>query len=71
MPLPIPRDVSPTPATVVVLPDDNVELVPSPEEIVGLTPQRIASLAELPARQQAPLFYRGDAEQPRFSGQIR
>jgi hypothetical protein len=71
LPLPVPQDVAPAPATIVVLPDDNLQLIPTPEEMTGLTPQQIALPIKLPRRQQPPLCYRGDAEQARFVGQIR
>ncbi|MBQ6829360.1 MAG: hypothetical protein IJO46_15225, partial [Thermoguttaceae bacterium] len=56
------------PSTVVVAPVDAVELTPTPERCVDLTPKPLRALApalELPQLQQAPLVYqtrrRGDA----------
>lgn len=62
--LPRPRADSQAPANVVVLPADNVELTPTSEATVGLVRQPTAPPLELPARQQAPLFYRdrGDSQ---------
>ncbi|MFV2068045.1 MAG: hypothetical protein ACC645_13815, partial [Pirellulales bacterium] len=64
--LPVPLDCLAAPSTVVVLPDDNVQLVPQSESTVGLTPQRIAPLVDLPPRQQAAFYYQGDPEKTRF-----
>ncbi len=58
--LPRPRANLVSPATVVVLPADNIELAPDPEATVGLIRQQVAPSLELPPRQRAPLFYRGE-----------
>ena len=48
------------PATVTVVPDDNIELIPLPGRLKGLTPKKSAGFhptIELPSREQAPLVY--------------
>ena len=59
------------PAAVVVLPDDNVELIPNDKAMAGLTRQLVSPQMKLPARQQAPLFYRADAANPMFTSAFR
>jgi hypothetical protein len=60
--LPKPQASTLLPATIVVLPADNVVLTPRPEEIQGLTPETSRPVLELPPRQQAPLYYRDRAD---------
>jgi len=64
--LPIPVHCVAVPSAVVVLPDDNVQLVPQSGAMVGLTPERIAPPVDLPPRQQAAFYYQGDPEKTRF-----
>ena len=62
-----------SPATVIILPADNVELTPNMEQIAGLSPDS-AQLSLRPAdRQQPPLVFRdlGGGEAASFSGAIR
>ena len=62
-----------SPATVIILPADNVELTPNIEQIAGLSPDS-AQLSLRPAdRQQPPLVFRdlGGGEPASFSGAIR
>ena len=66
LPLPQPQVNSPGPA-VVVLPDDDVELTPDHEKMVGLTAQQVDPQMQLPVRQQTPLFYRGEATNAVFA----
>ena len=58
--LPQPQGHSLSPAEIVVLPDDNVELIPDGAAIQGLIRQQQPPSIELPPRQQDPIFYRGD-----------
>ncbi|MEX0938069.1 MAG: hypothetical protein WDZ59_09430 [Pirellulales bacterium] len=71
--LPLPRPVadSQTRSIVVVLPDDNVELIPQTEAMVGLSPQQSAPRIELPPRQQNPLYFLGDVEAAEFAARVR
>jgi hypothetical protein len=48
------------PTTLVVIPDDNVELKPREAALVGFTVSSDIPELKLPARQQAPLIYRSD-----------
>lgn len=66
-----PRPVvdSPGPAVVVVLPDDNVKLLPDAAASTGLSRLQATPSIRLPVRQQPPLFYRGDAGQATFSAE--
>lgn len=57
---PIPATITVSPAAVIVAPADNVALTPDNESMVGLTRQEVAPQLALD-RQQAPLFYRGEA----------
>ena len=64
------------PGLLIVSPDDNVEMVPQIEQIIGLTQETRLSEAEtglLPQRQQAPLVYRdrGDAASPSFVARLQ
>ena len=56
----------PGPSTVVILPADNVELIPDTQASTGLVRQQIGPEIKLPKRQQDPLFYRGDTADARF-----
>jgi hypothetical protein len=58
------------PAVLVVLPADNVELIPGGEATTGLFRQQGAIPIELPPRQQEPLFYRSEAKAV-FAAEIR
>lgn len=64
--LPRPRVNSVGPATVVIVPADNVQLTPRIEENVGLSRQQVPPQMELPPRQQEPLFYRGEVARATF-----
>jgi len=68
--LPQPQADSPGPATVVVVPADNVELIPNPN-MSGLTRQQIAPRITLPDRQQDPLFYRAGEAKAKFEAGFR
>jgi len=67
LPLPAPQADSPSRSAILVLPADNVELTPNEETTVGLTRQQVTVAMELPQRQQAPLSYRGEADEAVFS----
>lgn len=67
LPIPIPIADWIEPASVVIVPDDNIELVPVVERLVDLLPKGVRSLnlsIEIPSRQQVPLVYQAK----RFSG---
>ncbi|MBR4833947.1 MAG: hypothetical protein IKU86_06415, partial [Thermoguttaceae bacterium] len=80
-PLPTPSGAWLEPATVVVVPVDAVELTPTLESCVDLTPKSIRSLAptlELPKTQQSPVAYqtRRRADKPNeeptlFAGRVK
>ena len=55
------------PATLIVLPADNVELTPD-NSMPGLSLQPVPPQTQLPASQQEPLCYRGDAAKAVFRG---
>ena len=67
--LPAPVSDTSSPAAVVVLPDDNVELRPQADAMLGLNRQRVAPTMNLPPRQQEPLFYRADEPAASFAAQ--
>jgi len=52
------------PTTLIVLPDDNVELKPREEALVGFSVLTDIPELTLPIRQQAPLLYRSDRNGP-------
>ena len=68
--LPDPRATTHSTSTVVVLPDDNVELIPKPKEFIGLSPEHVLPRIDLPIRQQEPLVYRGEPGATEFSAEI-
>lgn len=65
--LPRPQANSSGPAAVVVLPADNIELIPDANATVGLVRQQVAPPMNLPPRQQLPLFYRGETSKAAFA----
>ena len=69
--LPQPLGGAPQAGIVVVLPADNVELIPDAKAILGLVRQQIAAPLDLPARQQTPLVYRGEPGKDVFAADIR
>lgn len=80
LPIPIPVADWVEPASVVIVPDDNIELVPVTERLVDLLPKGARSLnlsIPVPSRQQAPLVYQakrfssgGDGSFPLFVSAI-
>jgi len=68
--LPQPQVDSPGPATVVVVPADNVEVIPNPN-MSGLTRQQIPPRITLPSRQQDALFYRAAEAGAKFEAAFR
>lgn len=66
---PRPRVDSPGPAVVVILPDDNVKLLPDATASAGLSRLQAAPSIRLPERQQLPLYYRGDTDQSTFTAE--
>jgi len=69
--LPRPRADSQASAAVVVLPADNVELVPDSSAALGLVRQQVALQMKLPQRQQDPLFYRAEPAKAVFAAALR
>ena len=69
--LPQPQVSAPASAVVVVLPADNVELIPDSKAMAGLFRQQAAVPLELPARQQEPLFYRSESPKAVFAADLR
>ena len=65
--LPQPQDGSVSPAAVVILPADNVELSVDPKATTGLIRQLNAPPMSLPPRQQTPLYYRSEAPKAVFA----
>ncbi len=57
---------SPKPATVVVLPADNVELATRSDQLVGLSPQGIPAGLQLPHRRQPPLIFRAERSPSKY-----
>lgn len=66
--LPRPEASTLLPASVVVLPADNIELLPRHDELQGLSVESSAPAVKLPTTWQTPRFYRdrGDEPQSRF-----
>lgn len=64
-----------TPATIAVLPADDIELTPTPKAMTGLVPQQAAPLMDLWAdrgdRQQEPLYYRAEPGKAVFAADFR
>src|SRR5690606_15082947 len=56
-------------AALLVLPADNVEVVPN-DDLPGLQLQRVAPTLETP-REQPPQFYRGDVAKARYSAEFQ
>lgn len=73
--LPRPRGDLRAPATVAVLPADNVELTPTPKDMVGLAAQQAAPSMDLSAeradRQQEPRYYRAEPDKAVFAALFR
>jgi len=65
--LPQPQVDSPGPAALVVVPGDNVRLIPTGTAMAGLVRQQVVPKIEIPERQQDPLFYRGDGTKAVFA----
>jgi hypothetical protein len=57
-------------AEVAIVSDDNVELVPQPEQMTALAPQAVRPQMKLPERQQDPLYYRATAEAAKFVASV-
>ena len=69
--LPRPQVDASGPASVAVVPADNVELTPNSQMIEGLARQRIAPPMRLPERQQDALYYRGAGGEAVFAADFR
>lgn len=70
----LPRPVATTlhPATVAIVPDNHIEVVPRVDDIQGLVPEPVPPQLELPETQRTVLFYqdRGQATKSRFLGEV-
>lgn len=71
IPLPQPQVDVPGPATVIVLPADDVELVPKDELMPGFVRGRLELPEDMPSRQQEPLTYRAESAKPVFAADYR
>ena len=71
VPMPRPRGGTVGPASLAVVPADNVELTPNARAIAGLVRQATAPSLKLPARQQDPLLYRGAGGDAVFAADFR
>ncbi len=72
IPLPQPLSGASGPASVAVVPADNVEITPDNQHIEGLTRQRTAPPSfNLPERQQDPLYYRGTGNTAVFAADFQ
>ncbi|MDZ4819053.1 MAG: hypothetical protein SGJ20_08780 [Planctomycetota bacterium] len=58
------------PATVAIVPADNIELTTRVEELVDMSAQRPVTSIALPERQQAPLFFRAERSQSKYVGSV-
>jgi hypothetical protein len=58
--LPLIEDAVVGPATVAIVPDDNVELTTRSDSLEALSRQRAPASLELPVRRQEPLVFRGE-----------
>ncbi|MGO8744561.1 MAG: hypothetical protein ACLQNE_01100 [Thermoguttaceae bacterium] len=65
------RADSQSPAAVVMLPDDDVELTPGPDVPGALVRQQTAPQMKLPQRQQDPLYYRAEPGKAVFTAGFR
>ncbi|MGD0898526.1 MAG: hypothetical protein ABR915_11865 [Thermoguttaceae bacterium] len=70
VPLPQAQSSAPASAVLVVLPADNVELIPGGDAMTGLFRQQGTIPMELPSRQQEPLFYRSESSAV-FAAEVR
>ncbi len=68
--MPQPQNGSVSPAAVVVLPADNVELSTDSKATIGLIRQQNAPPMSLPERQQAPWFYRAESPKAVFAAAV-
>lgn len=65
--LPVPKADVYSPADVVIVPGDNVELSPQTDLMAGMSRQLVLPQVTLPVRQQEPLFYRAEVPQANFT----
>lgn len=63
---PRPEATTSSPATVVIVPEDRVQLTADATATTGLTRQQAAPPMTVPEHQQPPLFYRGDTTKAVF-----
>ncbi|HEX3869748.1 MAG TPA: hypothetical protein VHV77_04900, partial [Pirellulales bacterium] len=69
--LPKPRATILESGTLVVQPDDNVDVLPLADKLEGLVPQAGRVVDRLPQRQQPPLVYSSSGAQAQFAASIR
>ena len=58
-------------ATVVVVPDDNVQLTPQRDAMAGLAPLPVTPPLSLPQRVQSPLYYRAEKPDARLAAKVQ
>jgi len=69
LPQPVANTVGP--ASVAIIPADNVELTPDSQATTGLTREPVIPQMRLPQRQQEPFFYRGDSAKAVFAAEVK
>jgi hypothetical protein len=67
--LPVPLSATTRPATLIVVPEPEVELRPLSEELINLSRQPVAWPARITVRPRTALFYRADALPARFTAE--
>ena len=68
--MPVPAADVIGPASVALIPADNVRLRPRDDELQGLVRPSVPPRLKLPIREQAPLMYRGEQAQATFVGDL-
>ena len=68
--IPQPQADSVGPASVAVLPADNVDLIPDTEQTTGLIQQQVVPAMTLPERHQPPLYYRAEKSEAVFAATV-
>ena len=71
LPLPRPEANYVGPATVKIMPANNVELIPDSDKMSGLISQRGELSAELAGFQQIPFYYRGETAELVFAADVK
>jgi hypothetical protein len=68
--IPSPDATSQTPAAVVIVPDDNLELVPLADRMVGLSAAQFTPSQSVPDRQKTPLLFHSDQQPAQFAAAV-